>query len=78
MPKIFVDLSDYQYDKLVKLAESRSRMEKRTFTVGDCIRGFADSCVTNGGSWKNPFQFAAEYEVEKERRAKDVGLVESK
>lgn len=73
MKQITIKLNDSQYDKLMKLAESRTKLSggKKKYTIERCIQDFAKSCVTDGGGWKHPNVHAQEHE------AKEKGVIPS-
>ena len=62
-----IRMTKFEYDKLVALAEFKTMKSKgrKTVTVTECIRVFAQTCVTDGGGWKDPNTCASEYEAKK-------------
>ena len=57
--KLTVELTDFQHEKLVKLASAKK------CSIEECIQAFATTCQPGGSGWKEPFVAASEHYAKK-------------
>lgn len=65
--KLTIELTDEEFAKLNKLADSRTKMSqgKTQYTPETCLRSFIRNCVTDGGGWISPSLAAARHQTKK-------------
>lgn len=60
--KIEIELTEFEYSKLQRLAENRLADIRKTnssvqsYTVQDCIKAFARTCQPGGSGWRPPWE----------------------
>jgi len=61
MPKVEINLTEYEHHKLILIAAAKSK-DGKTVTVEQCVKAFARSCQPGGGPkpWKHPMVKANE------------------
>ncbi len=72
MKQLTVTLTDFQYEKLEKLAAAKKR------SIEECIRAFAMSCQPGGSGWVEPGKAGAEYQARKRAEEEAKAVEEAK